>query len=85
MRFNFTSKRFSSVYLERVEGHEKYVTVDGGEKKLKKNWQALLRTVNFATLMILVRPLLVGMSEVYDTDNDIDQNYLPSGRFRDGT
>lgn len=57
VRFNFTSKRFSTVYLERTEGDEKYVMVDGREKKLKKNWQALLRTVNFATLMILIRTI----------------------------
>ncbi|KAG9239467.1 RTA-like protein [Amylocarpus encephaloides] len=58
VRFNFTSKRFKNKFEERIalEGQSgKYVTVDGAEKKLKKNWQAILRVTNIASLCVLVR------------------------------
>lgn len=57
MRFNFTSRRFVSEFLLRVDrgGRDKYVVIDGGRRKLKLNWQALLRVVNVVTLLILVR------------------------------
>ena len=66
VRFNFTSKRFSNRFEERIclvegEGDEggktgKWVRVDNEEKKLKRNWQAILRVTNIASLCILVRP-----------------------------
>jgi hypothetical protein len=58
-RFNFTSKQVAKNFTDG--GHEmhemgKYVTVDGIEgKKLKRNWQALLRVVNGTCALILVR------------------------------
>jgi hypothetical protein len=57
VRFNFTSKRFEAAYEGRITGslNEKYCTVDGNERKLKRNWRALLRCVNIACLLILVR------------------------------
>jgi hypothetical protein len=58
VRFNFTSKRFAAGFQDRLEassGDEKYCTIDGQSKKLKKNWQALLRVVNIASGLILVR------------------------------
>ncbi|KIM95606.1 hypothetical protein OIDMADRAFT_133677 [Oidiodendron maius Zn] len=57
IRFNFTSKRFEAEFQERIRGSldEKYSTFDGVDRKLKRNWVALLRCVNFASLMILVR------------------------------
>ena len=56
IRFNFTSKRFEAEFQERIRGSldEKYSTFDGVDTKLKRNWVALLRCVNFASLMILV-------------------------------
>ncbi|KAG0649848.1 rta1 [Hyphodiscus hymeniophilus] len=57
-RFNFISKRFDSEFDARVTNeNEKYVTIDGGERKLKKNWRALLRVTNFACGCILVRSI----------------------------
>ncbi|KUJ20461.1 RTA1 like protein [Mollisia scopiformis] len=55
VRFNFTSKRFKASFEERLgsEKGEKHYTVDG--KKLKPNWQAILRVTNFASAMILIR------------------------------
>ncbi len=55
IRFNFTSKKFAAGFEQRLSNiEEKYCTIDGGEKRLKKNWQAILRCVNVASLMILV-------------------------------
>jgi hypothetical protein len=61
VRFNFTSKRFAAKFEGRITGslNEKYCTIDGGERKLKRNWPALLRCVNIACLLILVRKLKV--------------------------
>jgi hypothetical protein len=57
VRFNFTSKRFAAQFEERLGDTmgEKYCSIDGSEKKLKRNWQAILRVTNFASAMILVR------------------------------
>lgn len=57
VRFNFTSKRFATQFEERLGDTvgEKYCSIDGSEKKLKPNWQAILRVTNFASAMILVR------------------------------
>lgn len=53
VRFNFTSKRFLKSISERYESAgEKLYIIDGIVKK--KHWPALLRTVNFTTLLILV-------------------------------
>lgn len=55
VRFNFTSKRFAASFNERLSNtNEKLVSIDGSEKLLKRNWQALLRVTNFASAMILV-------------------------------
>jgi hypothetical protein len=57
VRFNFSSKRFEAEFENRITGSkdEKYCIIDGGERKLKRNWPALLRCVNIACLLILVR------------------------------
>lgn len=57
LRFNFTSKRFATQFKDRLGDTkgEKYCSIDGSEKKLKPNWQAILRVTNFASAMILVR------------------------------
>jgi RTA1 like protein len=55
IRFNFTSKRFAASFEERLTNiNEKYCTIDGGNRKLKKNWQAILRVTNIASFLILV-------------------------------
>jgi hypothetical protein len=55
VRFNFTSKRFAAAFEERLTNvNEKYCTIDGGDHRLKKNWQALLRITNIASAGILV-------------------------------
>lgn len=56
IRFNFTSKRFEAEFQDRVGGctDDKDYAIDGLDRKLKRNWPALLRCVNFASLMILV-------------------------------
>jgi hypothetical protein len=62
IRFNFISKRFAASFEERLTNiNEKYCTIDGGDRKLKKNWQAILRVTNIASFLILVsRPLVPG-------------------------
>ncbi|KAJ5974491.1 ZIP metal ion transporter [Penicillium waksmanii] len=56
VRFNFTSKRFAKSISERYESSgEKSYIIDGLVKK--KHWPALLRVVNFTTLLILVRSI----------------------------
>ena len=55
VRFNFTSKRFAASFEQRITtSTEKYVTIDGQARPLKKNWRALLRVTNIASLCILV-------------------------------
>ncbi|KAJ5925099.1 ZIP metal ion transporter [Penicillium verhagenii] len=64
VRFNFTSKRFSKQMGERYEHiDEKHYSINGIVRKL--HWPALLRVVNLATLLILVRSIyrLVEFSE----------------------
>jgi hypothetical protein len=56
VRFNFTSKRFAIAFEQRLTNiNEKYCTIDGTDHKLKKNWQAILRVTNIASLCILIR------------------------------
>ncbi|KAJ5729371.1 RTA1 like protein-domain-containing protein [Penicillium malachiteum] len=64
VRFNFTSKAFSKQLDQRYESvGEKEYSIGGIVKR--KHWPALLRVVNFATLLILVRSIyrLVEFSE----------------------
>ncbi len=59
MRFNFTSRRFKHNFEQRItQANEKYVQMDGHEKKLKRNWQAILIVTNLASVCILVRTKL---------------------------
>ncbi|TGO42721.1 hypothetical protein BHYA_0006g01240 [Botrytis hyacinthi] len=62
IRFNFTSRRFTSEFQQRIilpndseSKNEKCVMIDGAEKKLKPNWQALLHVVNITCVLILIR------------------------------
>ncbi|TGO30273.1 hypothetical protein BPAE_0006g00110 [Botrytis paeoniae] len=64
IRFNFTSRRFTSEFQQRItlpndgeSKNEKYVMIDGAEKKLKPNWQALLHVVNITRVLILIRSI----------------------------
>jgi hypothetical protein len=52
-RFNFTSKRFAKPVDEQFEMLASNDAGPGGREK-SANWNALLRVVNFSTLMILV-------------------------------
>lgn len=52
-RFNFTSKRFAKPVDEQFEMLASNDAGPGGREK-NANWNALLRVVNFSTLMILV-------------------------------
>ncbi|KAF4263868.1 hypothetical protein KXW98_002499 [Aspergillus fumigatus] len=53
-RFNFTSKRFAKPVDEQFEMLASNDAGPGGREK-SANWNALLRVVNFSTLMILIR------------------------------
>lgn len=54
VRFNFTSKRFREDFNKRVSNLDgKYSLIDGTHK-LKRNWEALLRCVNLACILITV-------------------------------
>lgn len=64
IRFHFTSKQFASSFEQRIHledsqssdrKNNKYVTMDGFEGKVKRNWVALLRVTNVASICILVR------------------------------
>lgn len=64
IRFHFTSRQFASSFERRIHledyqssdrKNSKYVTMDGFEGKIKKNWAALLRVTNIASVCILVR------------------------------
>jgi RTA1 like protein len=57
VRFHFVSKLFAADFEARVgvPMDEKYYTVDGEERKLKKTWRTLLLIINLACVMILVR------------------------------
>ncbi|KAF7114723.1 hypothetical protein CNMCM5793_009674 [Aspergillus hiratsukae] len=53
-RFNFTSKRFAKSAGEQIEMLDSSGARSKGPRK-SANWNALLRVVNFSTLMILIR------------------------------
>ncbi|KAF7949838.1 uncharacterized protein EAE97_003347 [Botrytis byssoidea] len=62
IRFNCTSRRFTSEFQQRItllndseSKNEKYVMIDGAEKKSKPNLQALLHVVNITCALILIR------------------------------
>jgi hypothetical protein len=75
VRFNFTSKKFTKSIHERYEmfGEDDYI-VDGITKK--KHWPALLRVVNFTTLLILV-----GVHEIRLLRTSLTILPLPLGPF----
>jgi hypothetical protein len=55
VRFNFTSKRFAAGFEDRItNANEKYVTIDGQDRQLKRSWRAILRVTNIASICILV-------------------------------
>lgn len=55
LRFNFVAKRFTSQFESRISPvDEKYVTVDRAERKVRKNWSAILHVTNAACACILV-------------------------------
>jgi len=54
IRFNFTAKRFNASFEQRLSNlNEKYCTIDGKPRKLKKNWQAIPHVTNVACAGIL--------------------------------
>lgn len=57
VRFNFTSKRFLAEFESRISSSpdEKYCSIDGAERKLKRDWPDLLHVINIACVLILVR------------------------------
>jgi hypothetical protein len=57
LRFNFTSNRFRTEFLENTKSEpgDKYFAVEGQKRKFKNHWQALLRVVNIVCTLILVR------------------------------
>ena len=70
IRFNFISRPFDANFKARItNANEKYATIDGGERKLKTNWVALLRVTNVASGCILVScldPTSDETSDVYE-------------------
>ena len=59
IRFNFIARRFDSQFESRISNaNEKYITIDGEERKLKKNWPVLLHVTNIACACILVRTVV---------------------------
>lgn len=68
IRFHFTSRQFAShfeqrIHLTSVDGSDgkshKYVEMDGFSGKVKRNWVAILRVTNIASICILVSYLLL--------------------------
>lgn len=83
IRFNFISRRFDSDFDSRIcNDNEKYVTIDGGARKLRKDWRALLRVTNVACGCILVssKPLHLLDDKISDT-LQTDSFDLSHGRF----
>jgi hypothetical protein len=55
IRFNFIARRFDAEFEARLtQADEKCATIDGSERKLIRNWPALLRVTNVACGLILV-------------------------------
>ncbi|KAL2063042.1 hypothetical protein VTL71DRAFT_6114 [Oculimacula yallundae] len=63
IRFNFTSRRFKLDFEQRSDqymgsdkgGDGKFVILDGDDKIVKRNWQAILLITNLASVCILIR------------------------------
>jgi len=76
MRFNFTSRRFKQDFEQRITASdEKYVEIDGREKKLKRNWQAILLITNLASVCILVSLCCVDGPAMY-LHRDISRRFV---------
>ena len=56
-RFHFTSRRFAADLERRYRAvpGDKFVTLEGSERKFKPRWRVLLYAVNFSCLMIIIR------------------------------
>ncbi|KAL2868578.1 RTA1 domain-containing protein [Aspergillus lucknowensis] len=56
VRFNFTSKKFLKAVSQPLYGQDEF-SMAIQDKPRKNDWQALLRVVNLATVMILIRSI----------------------------
>ncbi|QKX62190.1 uncharacterized protein TRUGW13939_09349 [Talaromyces rugulosus] len=62
VRFNFTSKRFEKSVYQEYNNDSRYNTADEHTLQMERetgdtNWRALLRVVNIATILVLVRTI----------------------------
>lgn len=58
-RFHFTSRRFTAELERRYRAvpGDKFVTLEGSERKFKPRWRMLLYAINFSCGMIIVRSI----------------------------
>ncbi|CAK7205922.1 hypothetical protein SEUCBS139899_008702 [Sporothrix eucalyptigena] len=58
-RFHFTSRRFAADLESRYRAvpGDKFVTLEGSERKFKPRWRTLLYAVNFSCGMIIIRSI----------------------------
>lgn len=58
-RFHFTSRRFAADLERRFRAvpGDKFVTLEGSERKFKPRWRTLLYAINFSCAMIIVRSI----------------------------
>ncbi|KAK9357768.1 RTA1 like protein-domain-containing protein [Lipomyces starkeyi] len=83
IRFNFISKQFDKEFEERVGGvqDEKYFTVNSSNRKLKKNWKALLRVMNIVCTLILIRSVYRVCDFALGKTGYLEQNEWPAYVF----
>ncbi|CAK7219690.1 hypothetical protein SCUCBS95973_003903 [Sporothrix curviconia] len=58
-RFHFTSRRFAADLERRYRAvpGDKFVTLEGSQRKFKPQWRTLLYAINFSCAMIIVRSI----------------------------
>ncbi|KAK9311788.1 RTA1 like protein-domain-containing protein [Lipomyces starkeyi] len=83
IRFNFISKQFHKEFEDKVGGveDEKYFTVNSSNRKLKKNWKALLRVMNIVCMLILIRSVYRVCDFALGKTGYLEQNEWPAYVF----
>ncbi|KAK9375621.1 RTA1 like protein-domain-containing protein [Lipomyces chichibuensis] len=83
IRFNFISKQFNKEFEDKIGSvkGEKYFTVASSNRKLKKNWKALLRVVNIVCVLILIRSVYRVCDFALGKNGYLEQNEWPAYVF----
>ncbi|KAK9234156.1 RTA1 like protein-domain-containing protein [Lipomyces kononenkoae] len=80
LRFNIISKQFDTEY-EKLTEDEKYITVNETGRKIRKNWRPLLRVINVACILILIRSVYRVCDFALGKSGYLEQHEWPAYAF----